>query len=60
MFGGLLNLPDWVLELSPFAHTAAMPLADLPFAPLAVLTAVAAVLAIAGSTASRRRDLELV
>lgn len=58
MFGALLNLPGWMLDLSPFAHTTAMPLADLPMAALVVLVVLAAVLAIVGSTGFRRRDLE--
>jgi ABC-2 type transport system permease protein len=58
MFGALLNLPDLIADMSPFAHTTAMPLADLPLAPLALLTVLAAVLAITGSISFRRRDLE--
>ncbi|TCC32145.1 ABC transporter permease [Kribbella sindirgiensis] len=58
MFGALLDLPDIVSDLSPFAHTTPMPLADLPLAPLAVLTALAAVLVIAGNLSHRNRDLE--
>ena len=58
MFGVLLNLPEWVTDLSPFAHTTALPIAELPLTPLVVLAALAAVLAVAGGTAFRRRDIE--
>ncbi|MFI6676823.1 ABC transporter permease [Kribbella sp. NPDC050470] len=58
MFGALLDLPGWVTDLSPFAHTTAMPLADLPVTPLAVLTALAATLAVTGSTLFHHRDIE--
>jgi ABC-2 type transport system permease protein len=59
MFGALLNLPGWVTELSPFAHITAMPLGGLSPAPLVVLSLMAAVLALAASTAFRRRDLDI-
>jgi ABC-2 type transport system permease protein len=58
MFGALLDLPGWVIDLSPFAHTTAAPLADLPTAPLVILTAIAIALALTGSTTFRRRDIE--
>ncbi|MFI7068428.1 ABC transporter permease [Kribbella sp. NPDC050124] len=58
MFGALLDLPAWVTDLSPFAHTTAMPLEDIPLAPLAILTALAAALALTGSTLFHHRDLE--
>ncbi|GAB2648598.1 ABC transporter permease [Kribbella swartbergensis] len=58
MFGALLNVPGWIVDLSPFAHTTAMPLAELPVAPLVVLAALAFVLALAGNTAFRHRDIE--
>jgi ABC-2 type transport system permease protein len=58
MFGALLDLPDIITDLSPFAHTTPMPLADLPLAPLAVLAGLAVVLAVAGGTWFRRSDLE--
>jgi len=58
MFGALLDLPSAVSDLSPFAHTTALPLTDLPLTPLGVLTLLAAALALAGAAAFRRRDLE--
>ncbi|TDD30502.1 polyketide antibiotic transporter [Kribbella turkmenica] len=58
MFGALLELPGWVTDLSPFAHTTALPLADLPVAPLVVLAVLATILALAGGTGFRRRDIE--
>ena len=58
MFGALLDMPSWVTDLSPFAHTTAAPLADLPAVPLLILAALAAALALAGSTTFRHRDIE--
>ncbi len=42
--GELLRLPSWVVDLSPYAHTPRMPVADFAAAPVVALTLVAAVL----------------
>jgi ABC-2 type transport system permease protein len=57
MLGPLLSLPQWLLDLSPFSHTPALPAADLTLAPIASLLVVAALLLGAGVTAFRRRDI---
>ena len=59
MFGALLKLPDLFADLSPFGHTIAMPLSSIEVLPLIVLTAIAAVLTVAGGLNFRRRDLDL-
>src|SRR5690606_7825988 len=33
-FGALLKLPDWILKLTPFAHTPPAPAASVSMAPL--------------------------
>jgi ABC-2 type transport system permease protein len=58
MFAGLLDLPEWTLELSPFGHVPMLPAEDVRWTPLVVLTLVAAVLVAAGLAGFRRRDLE--
>jgi ABC-2 type transport system permease protein len=58
-FGPLLDLPEAVLDLSPFAPAAAMPLEGFRFAPVAVLTLLAVGIAAVGFLAFRRRDLDL-
>lgn len=56
--GPALNLPQAVLNLSPFAHLPRLPGAQaLDWAPLSALTALAAVLTAAGLGALRRRDM---
>jgi ABC-2 type transport system permease protein len=58
MFAGLLDLPDWLVELSPFSHVPMLPAEELRWPPLVVLTVIAAGLVAAGLAGFRRRDLE--
>jgi ABC-2 type transport system permease protein len=57
-FGGLLRLPQWMINLSPYMHIPRMPAADFTALPLVILTLVAAALVTAGLLGFRRRDLE--
>jgi ABC-2 type transport system permease protein len=57
LLGDVLRLPDWLQKLSPFERTPALPAADLAVLPLAVLTALAAVLIVGGLGGLRRRDI---
>ncbi|HEX5542546.1 MAG TPA: ABC transporter permease [Micromonospora sp.] len=56
-FGGLLDLPQWMLNLSPYMHIPRMPAEDFTAIPLAILMLLAAVLVAAGLAGFRRRDL---
>jgi len=56
-FGELLQLPYWVVDLSPFSHLALMPAEPLGWGPLLALLAVAAALGVAGTGALERRDV---
>jgi ABC-2 type transport system permease protein len=56
-FGGLLELPQAVMDVSPFAHVPPVPLEALRVAPLAGLVVVAVALAVVGLTGFRRRDV---
>jgi polyether ionophore transport system permease protein len=57
MFGQLLDLPTWLVDISPFQRTPQVPAADLSLGPLVVLTAAAAVLTAAGMAGFRHRDV---
>jgi ABC-2 type transport system permease protein len=56
-FGGLLNLDQVVLDLSPFSHLPKLPGGEVTVTPFAWLVGIAAVLAVAGLAGFRRRDL---
>ena len=57
MFGSLLDLPQWLLNLSPFQHVPALPAAPMAWLPMVILSAIAAVLIAAGLAALDRRDM---
>ena len=56
LFAELLDLPSWVVDISPFQHVPAMPADDFALGPLLALTAVAAGLTGVGLVGFRRRD----
>ncbi len=51
------NLPDWVIDLSPFTHTPLLPYESADPVPLITMTAIAGLLGAAGLAFFRRRDL---
>jgi ABC-2 type transport system permease protein len=55
--GEILQLNQWLLNLSPFTHVPRYPGADLVWLPLAMLALVSCALTAAGLTGLRRRDL---
>ena len=56
-FGELLDLPGWVLDLSPYEHIPLGPAESFTAAPLLLLTAVAIALGAAGFRGFRTRDI---
>jgi ABC-2 type transport system permease protein len=56
-FGDLFELPQALMNVSPFVHPPAMPAQDLTWTPVLGLLGVAAGLAAFGLAAFRRRDL---
>jgi ABC-2 type transport system permease protein len=56
-FGSIFNLPQSVMNLSPYAHTPRLPGGDFSATPLIWLLAITAALTAAGYTTFRRRDI---
>lgn len=57
IFGAVLDLPQWALNLSPFQHVPAVPAEGFDAVPVVVLLIVAALLTALGATGLRRRDI---
>jgi ABC-2 type transport system permease protein len=55
--GAALQLPAWVLDISPFTHLPKLPGSPISAAPLAWLSAITVALAAAGLAGLRRRDI---
>jgi ABC-2 type transport system permease protein len=58
IFGAILGLPQWLLDLSPFEALPAMPAEGFSWMPVVVVSAVACGLVAAGLVGFRRRDLD--
>jgi len=56
-FGPLFNLPQPVIDVSPFVHAVVLPGSSVVATPLLVLLAIAAVLVVLAQTTFRRRDI---
>jgi ABC-2 type transport system permease protein len=56
-FGPLFDLPQGLMDVSPYAHTPRLPGGDFSATPVIVLAAIAVVLLIVGATSFRRRDI---
>lgn len=59
LYGGLLDLPTWLDNLTPFGHTPELPAEGFDPVPPVVLTVSTGALTWLGLAAFRRRDLEL-
>jgi ABC-2 type transport system permease protein len=57
LFGQVLRLSQWVLDVSPFTHVPKLPGASLTAAPLLWLSLAVLALAAAGLAGLRRRDI---
>lgn len=57
LFGTVLRLPEWVVDLSPLTHAPNVPVEEWTVLPVLVLTFVAGVLMAAGLAGFRHRDL---
>lgn len=52
-----IGAPAWVIDLSPFAHLAPVPLADANWPATLAMSAIAVALTVAGGYGYQRRDL---
>ena len=57
-FGDLLQLPDWVQNVSPFRHSSALPVEELDVASTVILCLVAALAAFIAAVLLSRRELK--
>jgi ABC-2 type transport system permease protein len=57
LFGTVLRLPGWLIDVSPFEHAPGVPAEPWSAVPIIVLGAIAAALFAAGLVGFRRRDL---
>lgn len=55
--GGLLQFPEWMANLSPFGHVPQIPVEDMDFMKVMVLTVIAVVITIIGFIAYNKRDI---
>jgi ABC-2 type transport system permease protein len=58
IFGAILGLPQWLLDLSPFEALPAMPAEGFSWLPVVVVSALACGLVAAGLVGFRRRDID--
>lgn len=57
-FGGLFQLSDWLGKLSPFGFIPQVPVEELTFLPLFLLTVIALLLTAIGFVGFNKRDIE--
>jgi ABC-2 type transport system permease protein len=57
LFGQVLQLPQWVLDISPFTHAPRLPGGTVSAGPLLWLGLIALACSAAGLAGLRRRDI---
>ncbi|NMH74686.1 ABC transporter permease [Bacillus sp. RO2] len=55
--GGMLKLPDWMANLSPYGHIPQIPVEEINYLTLATLSLIAIILMIVGFFGFRNRDI---
>ncbi|AOY77136.1 ABC transporter permease [Clostridium formicaceticum] len=56
--GGLLQFSDLLTKLSPFGHVPKVPIEDINFTPIFIMTAIAVMLTMIGFIGYKHRDIE--
>lgn len=58
LVGALLELPEWVVDLSPFRHLEPVPAVEIALVPASVMVVAGALGVLIGLVTFRRRDLQ--
>ena len=58
VLGDLIQVPGWMVRLSSFGHIPQIPIEDIDYSKILLLTAIAIVLIIAGFVGYNRRDIK--
>jgi len=56
--GALIDLPDWAKKISPYGSIPQIPVEEMDYRSMIVLTAIAAVMVVIGFAGYRRRDMK--
>jgi len=56
-FGLMLNLPQWLMQLTPFEHIPSLPVDEMNWHSIIVLTLIALILTIIGIIGYQKRDI---
>ncbi|MGF2616467.1 ABC transporter permease [Rossellomorea vietnamensis] len=56
--GGMFQFDDWVGNISPFAHIPELPIEEMNFLKVILLSVIAIIIAVAGLAGYRRRDIQ--
>ena len=56
--GGILQLPEWLAELSPFGHIPKLPVEGMDLTKMSILTALAIALTVIGFIGYNKRDIQ--
>lgn len=56
--GGLFDFPEWMAKLTPFGHIPQIPVEEMDYVKVSILTVIAIVMMIIGFIGYRKRDLE--
>ncbi|GGK32223.1 exporter of polyketide antibiotics [Caldalkalibacillus thermarum] len=55
--GGLFQFPDWMVNVTPFSHIPQLPIEEMAFTPVIMLTVIALVLIASGFIGYNKRDI---
>ena len=57
-FGGLMDIPDWMVNITPFGHIPQVPMEEINLLTMSLLLLVAIFLTVIGFIGFRRRDVD--